>query len=57
MASALHVRFTSVHIEERRGLEFHYNVQGDETIEDHELGLELLTLGRKPFPSSKGHKV
>ena len=37
------------HIEELRGLEFHHKMQDKESIE--EFGMELLSFGRKAFPS------
>ena len=53
VVKSLRSRFKAGDIEELRGLEFHYHVQVDETIE--ELGLELQSLGRKAFPSITGH--
>lgn len=50
--AALRKRFKSVEIEELRGFEFHRKMQGKESIE--ELGMDLLALGRKAFPSSHG---
>ena len=44
-----------IDIEELRGLEFHHKVQGKESIE--ELGMELLMLGCKAFPSSSGKEL
>ena len=41
-----------VDIEELRGLEFHYESQGNELVE--QLGISLQQLGRKAFPSMSG---
>lgn len=54
VTEALRERFKPVDIEELCGLEFHHKVQGDETIE--ELGLELQVLGRKAFPFTQGRE-
>ena len=47
---ALKKRFSSIDIEELRGLEFHQLMQAKQSVE--ELGLELQKLGRKAFPTS-----
>lgn len=49
LVTALKGRFKPVDIEELRGLEFHQLMQTDETIE--KLGLQLMSLARKAFPS------
>ena len=47
--AALRDRFKPVDIEELRGLEFHQLTQTDESVE--QLGLRLMTLAKKAFPS------
>ena len=47
---ALKKRFSSIDIEELRGLEFHQLMQAKQSVE--ELGVELQKLGRKAFPTS-----
>jgi len=47
--AALNARFKPVDIEELRGLEFHQLTQTDESVE--KLGLQLMTLAKKAFPS------
>ena len=48
---ALKKRFSSIDIEELRGLEFHQLMQAKQSVE--ELGVELQKLGRKAFPTSE----
>ena len=45
-------RFTSIDIEELRGMEFHSLVQDNQSVE--QLGLELQKVAQKAFPSLSG---
>ena len=49
---ALQKRFKPADIEELRGLEFHHLIQGEDTIE--QLGMNIQLLGRKAFPTIVG---
>ena len=49
LVTAMKTRFKPVDIEELRGLEFHQLMQSDESVE--KLGLQLMSLARKAFPS------
>ena len=53
--ASLKKRFRSVEIEELKSLEFHCQVQGEESIE--QLGMDIHKLGRKAFPSTEGKEL